>query len=139
MPFSKPFGAILLQRVEDLRIGYQQITKYIQDVKLHPEYMNDFVYRNNKPRESTTNITDLKINRLTTWSVRSFFEIQDVLLPDTGLIQHFQSPKNFACCLELDINTAREYQGEFDKEQLFKILMDLAELGKEIAQKGDVL
>jgi hypothetical protein len=132
------FGVVLLQKVESLKTGYKLIEKYLPDVKLYPECMSDFMYRINKPRESKTGIEGLKINRLATWSVAGYTLMRGII-PITGLGKNFQYPEKFACRLELDINTSQEYQSEFDQEGMPEILRELVELGREIAQKGDIL
>jgi hypothetical protein len=46
--------------------------------------------------------------------------------------------KDFACRLELDINTVPDFQGELPRESFGQLLGELTELGQEIAQKGDI-
>jgi hypothetical protein len=52
--------------------------------------------------------------------------------------RHEVSPLYFACRLELDINTVPEFQDEFDRGRLPSILRELADLGLEIANRGDI-
>ena len=44
----------------------------------------------------------------------------------------------YACRLELDMNTAQEHKGELPKSALPGIFQELCEYGEEIADKGDV-
>jgi len=129
------FGSVLLHRVESLQAGYRQLEPYLTKIKLEPENIREFMYRINRPRNSKF-LSDLMLNRLSSWSVSSF--IKNVLPLGTGSIQPFQSPECFACCLELDINTVPEYRAGFSKENLANVYQELVELGKEIAQKGDI-
>lgn len=62
------FGAILLQPVEDRQTGYRQISAYLPSVRLDPEGSSDFSYQINRPRDSTSGISGLRINRLSKWS-----------------------------------------------------------------------
>ena len=132
------FGTVLLKRVENLQAGYQKIAECLPNVTLDPEHSRDFMYRINRPRESKTGLVGLKINRLSTWSVAGLIRVQSAIPLGVGLVQHFQSPERFACRLELDINTAPEYQTGFLREQLSKVFQELVDLGKEIAQEGDI-
>jgi len=43
-----------------------------------------------------------------------------------------------ACRLELDINTSADYTGQFASQILPEIFMALIDLGKEIAERGDI-
>ena len=44
----------------------------------------------------------------------------------------------FFAQLELDINTALDFQGEFEKGQVQSIFAELVQLGCEIAEQGDI-
>jgi len=43
-----------------------------------------------------------------------------------------------SCILQFDLNTAAEYQGEFSRDLQKTLFEEFAELGKEIAEKGDI-
>ncbi len=64
------FGAVLVQPVENLRAGYVLIRKYVRGLDIDPENSSDFLYQINRPRQATTPIHGLRINRLSKWSVQ---------------------------------------------------------------------
>lgn len=66
------------------------------------------------------------LNRLSKWAVVS------------GAYASQVGHKDFACRLELDINTVPDFQGELPRESFGQLLGELTELGQEIAQKGDI-
>ena len=62
------FGAVLFQPVDDRQTGYRRLAVYLPSVTLDPEGASDFLYQINRPRASSE-ITGLRINRLSKWSV----------------------------------------------------------------------
>lgn len=130
------FGAILLQPVEDRQAGYRLVSTYLPSVQLDAEGSSDFLYQINRPRNSDSGITALRVNRLSKWSVAARRRAEFSLGP--GGVGYFPGQEHFACCLELDINTVADFQGELHREQLPRIFEELVELGKEIAAEGDI-
>lgn len=128
------FGAILLLPVEDRLAGHRQISAYLPSVRLDPEGSSDFSYRINRPRDSGSGITDLRINRLSKWSVATQRELS---ISPSGA-EYFPRQDSFACQLELDINTTPDFQGELAQEQLPDVFRELVDLGKEIAEQGEI-
>lgn len=133
------FGAILLQPVQDLRAGYITIGEYLPYVKVDPDRSSEFSYQINRPRDCTSGIEGLRINRLTRWSVAKFgfgsigISLGRELAASVGVTQ-----ERFACRLELDINTSPDFRGELPQERLPGLFQELVELGQEIAAKGDI-
>ena len=128
------FGAVLFQPVDDRPTGYRRLAAYLPSVILDPEGASDFFYQINRPRASTSRIPGLSINRLAKWSV-----------PLHGLAAFSAAPATLtlstpltACRLELDINTAPDFQGELVRQQLPHVFHELVHLGEEIASEGDV-
>ena len=130
-------GAIVLQPVQDLQTGYQQLMQYLNSVQFDVDNSSDFLYQINRRRDSTV-VPGLRINRLSKWSVaamqRQMISMQIASVPT----RHEVSPLYFACRLELDINTVPEFQHEFDRGMLSPILQELADLGLEIVNQGDI-
>lgn len=130
------FGTTLIQPVQNRPEGYRQIALYLPAIKLDAEGSSDFHYRINRRRPSKTEGQNLVINRLSTWSVmawgRAFFSV------GAGRASAASQTSGFALRLELDINTAQDFQGQLSKEQLPGIFEELVEMGKEIAQEGDI-
>jgi hypothetical protein len=134
------FGAILLQPTESLQEGYRQLGIYLSNfVKIDHERSSDFLYRINRRRNSRIGIAGLQINRLSTWSVASasLVEFSAAALA-SGSVRSIPGLTLFACRLEVDMNTAAEFAGEFSAEQARRIFQELVELGREIVQEGDI-
>lgn len=131
------FGAILMYPVEDRAAGYRLLEPYLPKVELDPDGSTDFIYQINRPRADQLGIDGLKLNRLSKWFVaRQITGRMEVSLSDAKAV-HFPESETYACRLQLDINTAAEYQGELPYDQLNRIFNELVELGKEIATGGD--
>lgn len=129
-------GAVLLQAVENKHMGYEQIAKYLRTVQIDPSNSSDFLYQINRPRVSASGIVDLKINRLSKWSVSGWRSALLAVTPAS--VEQAMGPESFACRLEFDINTAADFVGSLPRDGLSKIVRELANLGQEIARDGDV-
>ena len=130
------FGAVLLYPVADREEGYRHLQPYLHDVRLDPVHSADFQYRINRPRDSTSEIAELHINRLTTWSVMNIQAASVQMGPD-GVSQTI-GPQNFACRLELDINTAPSPTLTLAPNSLTQIFGVLVTLGDQIIREGDI-
>jgi len=129
------FGAILLLPVENQQAGYRQISAYLP-FPLDPEGSSDFSYQINRPRDSTSGISGLRINRLSRWSVARL-TMGDITFGPAS-VSYAARHIHHACLLELDINTTPDFQGELSREQLLPIFQELVNLGQEITEKGDI-
>ena len=129
------FGATALLPVEDLQAGYRQISAYLP-FQLDPEGSSDFSYQINRPRDSTSGISGLRINRLSKWSVVRL-TMGDITFGPAS-VSYAARHIRHACRLELDINTAADFQGELSREQLPQIFRELVQLGQEIVKDGDI-
>lgn len=130
------FGAILVRPVADLQSGYTELSQSLPNVVLDPPNSSDFLYQINRPRMSTSGI-ELKLNRLTKWSVMQAGFIEFALGADMGATLA-SGPRQFACRLELDINTAAASTGEIPKDKIHSVFEELVGLGREIADHGDI-
>lgn len=130
------FGAILAIPVDDRPTGYRRLSEYLPNVSIDPDHSSDFLYQINRPRDSRI-IPTLRINRLSKWAVAKSIAAQIVLGPgplqvaSTGL-------ERLSVRLELDINTAAEYNGNLSGAQLPNLYRELTDLGREIAARGDI-
>jgi len=131
------FGAKLLASVDSKASGYRQLAAYLPSVKIDPEHSSDFSYQINRPRDSTTGVANLTVNRLTKWSVAAISEGGFVLEP-TQITVHEMPQKYFACRLDLDINTITERQEPLPRETVPSIFAELKGLGQEIVREGDI-
>jgi hypothetical protein len=127
------FGATLLLPIDEASAARQQLLAYLPLNPQDFENAQEFAYQINRPRNSTSDISELIINRLSKWSVISWRTIQ--LVPKAN---NYSDESCFTCCLEVDINTAPEYQGDLAKEKLPQIFKELVDLGQEIAREGDI-
>lgn len=130
------FGAILQVPADNRESGYKELSKYLRHVKLDPINSSDFLYQINRPRDTKLDIKDLRINRLTKWSVSSW-KLSHLSF-GSEVVKYPSVKEEFACRLELDINTATDYPYELPPKKLNHIFQELVELGKEIAIKGDI-
>lgn len=135
-PTRVAVGAVLLQEVAGHEEGYERIRTYLPFDFRSPG-VSDFTYRINRPRATALDIPELRINRLSTWSVVVLQGITLTLNVPSGIgSQHVvQGPQ--ACRLEIDVNTAPEYVGTLPEDRLPGILQELSGLCLEIAAEGD--
>jgi hypothetical protein len=124
------FGGVMLQPVQDRQTGYQQLSQYLPSVQIDIANSSDFLYGINRKRDSRV-IPGLGINRLSRWSMLAQQNISMQIPPILGPLYH-------ACQLEMDINTAPEFQREFEQGQLMPIFQELVDLAIEIAIHGDI-
>lgn len=133
------FGAVLTQPVENRRAGYQTLAKSLPAVKLDPEGSRDFSYQINRPRASKSGVQNLRINRLSRWSVVRLSGMMVQVAAGQPAARVLESSQEVnACRVELDINTSPQFQGTFPSEMLPSLLKELMELGIEIASNGDI-
>jgi hypothetical protein len=129
------FAASLLQPVETHEAGYRMLDRYLRWVEIDP-HSSEFLYRINRRRASGTGIPGLMLNCLSTWVMAKFAVLVRVIAgghPE----QQVQPTESFACAVELDINTAPEFQGLLPQADLIRIFVELVEAGVEIATRGD--
>lgn len=129
------FGCVLLQEVEDHPTGYSLVSSYLP-FKLDENNISDFIYRINRKKQSQV-VNGLIINPLSTWSaiaLRNF----TIVASENRVIQQDMSDPLYAARLELDINTAQEFEGVLPSEKLQALFDELIRFGTDIATNGDV-
>jgi hypothetical protein len=131
------FGTVLLHPVADRETGYKQMQSYLNYVQLDPAGSSDFMYQINRPRDSQSGIPQLCVNRLSKWSVLTY-QPAILHLGPQGIEPVSQPTAQYACRLELDVNTVADFHGRFEREQLQSVFNELVELGKEIVREGDI-
>lgn len=135
------FGAILYLPVDSMVEGYQQLSAYLPSVVLDVEGSSDLLYRINRPRESASGISGLKVNRLSKWIVATSALIEQMIDWSEGSLSagdFGRTRQSFACQLELDINTQPGLQKPLPQQHLTQVFEELVNLGKEIAVRGDI-
>jgi hypothetical protein len=126
-------GVILRAPVPDVRTGYNELRSYLRAVP-EAEDATDFLYQVNRPRDSDAGVSGLRINRLSKWSVSGW---QTVVVSSSG--QLVGGPLQFACNLELDINTAPEPATELTIQAVPRIVDDLIAGATEVVEGGERL
>ena len=130
------FGAVLLKRVADLASAYQELSRFLPSIELDGIDTPDFLYQINRPRTSKSP-TAMRINRLNKWSVLQEGTISIGLGPGTVPTLASTLP-NLACRLELDINTSAESLLPISRPDTQVLFKELVDLGREIADQGDI-
>jgi hypothetical protein len=129
------FGAVLIFPVISREEGYLKLSKFLPGIKLDPEGSSDFSYQINRPRKiSLGENLDIKINRLSKWSVA----MKEIRHFTPSLEQFVAASREHLCRLELDISTPQDFKGNLPQLDLDQILVTLIELGREIAREGDI-
>ena len=128
------FGSTLVQSVETQHRGHQLIAAYLHSA-LSLEGASDFFYQINRPRLSTSGVSNLRINRLSKWSIPKWIMTQTPAIPEADFRVRQQGT---LCRLELDINTAPDFPGDLPNERLSQLFEELVSLGQEIAREGDI-
>lgn len=133
-------GTVLLHPVDNKEEGYRHLQPFLEQwVKVDPEGSSELTYSINRRRNSSV-VPGLQINRLAKWFVWVWkpFRIEVRVQPRPGITQSESGEARMACRADLDINTAPEFEGSFDKPQQKDILAELRSLLLEMAAKGDV-
>lgn len=131
------FGAAILLLVQNREEGYKQLQDYLPMVKIDPSGSSDFFYQINRTRKSRSAGFDLKINRLSKWSVLDMRMTQFTVGPDQQ-VQQLSAEQQFAIRLELDINTSQEFKDVLPQAEKTNMFNELIALGEEIILKGDI-
>jgi hypothetical protein len=134
------FGGVAVCPVEDIAEGLQVLKPLLPSIELAPDSL-DFAYAINRPRRSESIGSNLKINRLSKWNVMTLQRVRLVATLAPGVSEMQQTAlggsQNVAR-IEIDINTAAEFQGELPGGKLPALLSELMNLGLEIVEKGDL-
>lgn len=129
------FGPSLDLFVNDHECGYQRLNSLLTAVEVDPT-TSDFRYQINRPRPAESVPGDMRINRLSNWSVRAWKVVpvtpQGMNLSGAGVTA------KYGCHLDLDINTDAERAEDFSQDVLEPLLDELISLAKEITEEGDI-
>ncbi|MDO8475728.1 MAG: hypothetical protein Q7W02_05945 [Candidatus Rokubacteria bacterium] len=129
------FGVTALLPVDDHTKGYETLASFLHALKIDPHNSSDFLYRINRPRRSVTEIPDLRINRLSTWAVQKLTTVAGLPAdPSSSAVIGEQ----YACSVDLDINTVPTFTGIFTSKDTSAVFSELERLAMEILAKGDV-
>ncbi len=128
------FTGKLLQAAATQQEAYRVLAAHLPAVNFDPN-PNDFLLQINR-RKTSTIVPDLPLNRMSTWSKLNV--TLSVESPSTTPRQKFMWPDNCYTAVELDINTAPESTQILPREPLPRLFRELASLGVEIAERGDI-
>jgi hypothetical protein len=123
------FAGKLLQAAETHEEAYRILAAHLPRVQLEPN-PNDFLFHVNRRRNSTV-LPGLPINRMSTWSKMN---IAFSVAPGTP----FKWPDRCYSAVQLDMNTAPERAEILPPDSLPQLFRELASLGIEIAERGDI-
>ena len=129
------FGAVMFSPVEDMESGLSELLEYTPLASVYSPECEDFLYQINRPRYAQA-VQDVKINRLTKWSIMQFELISMEIAPGS---QHIATTSSgLARRLEVDINTSTSIEPIVPKEGSATLFEELVRLGLEIAKEGDI-
>jgi len=126
-------GYILQVPVNSRKEGYEFLAELLPGVKIDADKSSDFIYQINRPRNTTTGIASLSINRLMKWSVGV---VKQIAISPGGV--EFNNPENSFARLELDLNTSANFIGALPQDKISSIYLECIDLAKEILIKGDI-
>jgi hypothetical protein len=127
------FGAILKHTEPDRRSAYLRLPEYLP-VRVDPD-SSDFFFQINLPAASRTGVDDLRVNRLSKWSVVAL-AVFALRFTGATFASEARPPFGHALRLELDINTVPEFRGPLPRGRFIEVYRELAALGQEIAAEG---
>lgn len=128
------FGAVVTHAESDRDSAYRRLPDYVP-INVDPSW-RDFMLQINIPRNiiGQDDQGPKHINRLSRWSVQGYYT--GLLIPGgEGLIGAPHSNKH-ALRLEMDLNTAGEYQETIPRHQVVPLFQTLVEAATEIASDG---
>ena len=133
------YGAVLLFPAENLLNAYEVLNDLLPTIEIDSKNTHDFHYRINRRRSSHSSGAGMEINRLSTWSAANVSTIGVDISPNKqGIPRIIKSINHSVCRLELDINTAAEFNAQIDKSIVTELFSELVYLGNEIASEGDI-
>tara|TARA_R110002110_G_scaffold401458_1_gene618318 strand:- start:2404 stop:3180 length:777 start_codon:yes stop_codon:yes gene_type:complete len=134
------FGLILLRPKNTNEDSLKLLGRVLPDIKIDHLNTRDFNYKINRRRKSKSISPKLEINRLSSWSIASLSHIAVELLQGQtqGSRATEMTERLYACRVELDINTAPEFDSNIAKSKRKNLLDELNDLAIELSLKGDI-
>jgi hypothetical protein len=123
-------SAKLLQPAANAEEAYRVLAAHLPTVKLDSN-PNDFLLQINRRKQKSDVVDGLPINRVCTWS-----KMNVAIVIEPGRPIHW--PDGCYSALELDINTAPENTEILPRESLASLFTELASLGGDVAEHGDI-
>lgn len=136
--FRLAIGEVLLIPVQDRVSGYRELQKFLSCLRLDPEGSSDLIYQINRPKILSLNGSDIRINRISKWSVMKRQEVQMQFTPGMNIPPQLLPDSDcMAIRLEIDINTHPEDGEKVKSLDPLEIMNELERAGNEIAIYGD--
>jgi hypothetical protein len=123
------FAGKLLQAAATQQEAYRLLATHLPAVQLEPN-PNDFLFHVNRRRSSNV-LPGLPLNRMSTWS-----KLNVTIAAPPGVPLNW--PDRCYSAVQLDMNTAPERTEILPRESLTQLFRELASLGVEIAERGDI-
>jgi hypothetical protein len=123
-------SAKLLQTAASAEEAYRVLAAHLPAMNLDSK-PDDFLLQINRRKPSSDVVDGLPINRVCTWS-----KMNVAIFMEPG--KPFKWPDQCYSALELDINTAPEKTDILPRESLPRLFRELASLGADIAEHGDI-
>jgi hypothetical protein len=130
------FGAILHLPVKDQVDGYNKLQDFLPALKIDSKNSSDLFYQINRPLKTEIGGKEIKLNRISKWSVPLIQKVLFIAGPTT--IEH-RGGSSIFCQLELDVNTSPESSKVVGNTNFHKIFDKLIKESEKIAREGDVL
>ena len=125
------FAAELVNNVDSKSMEYDEILRHVRGLNRHVASMSNSRIRIEKKKMSTHR-PDMMINRTSQWSVVKRESVRFSI--GTGISTN--EPDQYACKLELDINTVNSSK-VISKNDISPLFKELVDIGWEIIDKGD--
>jgi hypothetical protein len=130
------FGAVAVMPVDTREEGYIRLSALLHELRIDPRGSTDLFYQINRPRASRLQIPNLRINRLSKWSVALVQRV--TVIVGTDAVQQVTDREPVSVCrVEIDISTT-PFPGELPQDQVLALFDELADLGLEIILRGDI-
>src|SRR5262249_17266511 len=120
----------LLQPAASSKEAYRVLGAHLPTVNLDSN-PNDFLLQINRRKEKSDVVDGLPINRVCTWS-----KMNVAIQIEPG--KRFRWPDRCYSAVELDINTVPERTEVLPRDSLARLFQELASLGIDIGERGDI-
>ncbi len=129
------FGAVLMFEVPTSEAANSTLNGLLPSVGFDPKGVSDFLFRINR-RRALSSREGSWANRLGTWSTVQVGTL-GFAIAGGGAPQITHRAGNFACRVELDINTVGPFEITVSGEEAANLFSELVALGVEMAEQGE--
>jgi hypothetical protein len=131
------FFGRFFQRTPTRDDSYHLLERYLPGIRVDVTG-TDFLYRINRKRPAATPIAGLQLNRICTWcgaklSVGAFVQA----LGNPRSTQNFAFGDTFGSIIDVDTNTAAEFDGVLPHDTLIPLFHELKDIAVDAVARGD--